>query len=56
MNQLYDFYYRISIIVQKKYICDMKVYPDKHLLEAEGVTFKSNGHVDMERHLWRTEI
>ena len=22
------------------------------LLEAEGVTFKSNGHVDMHRHLW----
>jgi len=22
------------------------------LLEAEGVTFKSNGHVDMGRHLW----
>ena len=22
------------------------------LLEAEGVTFCSNGHVDMQRHLW----
>lgn len=22
------------------------------LLEAEGVTFKPNGHVDMQRHLW----
>ena len=22
------------------------------LLEAEGVTFKANGHVDMQRHLW----
>ena len=22
------------------------------LLEAEGVTFKSNGHVDMQRFLW----
>ena len=22
------------------------------LLEAEGVRFKSNGHVDMSRHLW----
>ena len=26
------------------------------LLEAEGVAFKSNGHVDMERFLWRPEI
>ena len=26
------------------------------LLEAEGVTFKSNGHVDMQRHLWHPEI
>ena len=26
------------------------------LLEAEGVTFKNNGHVDMLRHLWRPEI
>jgi len=23
------------------------------LLEAEGVVFKSNGHVDMQRHLWK---
>jgi alkylated DNA nucleotide flippase Atl1 len=22
------------------------------LLEAEGVTFKNNGHVDMQRHQW----
>ena len=22
------------------------------LLEAEGVTFKSNGHVDMDKHFW----
>jgi len=22
------------------------------LLEAEGVTFKTNGHVDMKKHLW----
>jgi len=22
------------------------------LLEAEGITFKANGHVDMNRHLW----
>ena len=22
------------------------------LLEAEGINFKSNGHVDMSRHLW----
>ena len=28
----------------------------RQLLEAEGVTFKSNGHVDMQRHLWRPEI
>ena len=26
------------------------------LLEAEGVTFKPNGHVDMERHLWEPDI
>ena len=24
----------------------------RELLEAEGVTFKPNGHVDMARHLW----
>ena len=24
----------------------------RSLLEDEGVTFKSNGHVDMSRHLW----
>ena len=24
----------------------------RELLEAEGVTFKANGHVDMQRHLW----
>ena len=26
------------------------------LLEAEGVSFKSNGHVDMHRHLWHPEM
>lgn len=26
------------------------------LLEHEGVTFKSNGHVDMSRHLWECSI
>ena len=26
------------------------------LLEAEGVGFKSNGHVDMQRHLWEPSI
>ena len=25
------------------------------LLEAEGVTFKSNGHVDMQRFLWEDD-
>jgi len=25
------------------------------LLEAEGVTFKPNGHVDMKRHLWEPD-
>lgn len=25
------------------------------LLESEGVTFKPNGHVDMQRHLWEPE-
>ena len=25
------------------------------LLEEEGVAFKSNGHVDMKRHLWEPE-
>ena len=25
------------------------------LLEEEGVTFKANGHVDMQRHLWEPE-
>ena len=24
----------------------------RELLEAEGVTFKNNGHVDMQRHQW----
>ena len=28
----------------------------RSLLEEEGVTFKSNGHVDMQRHLWTPEI
>ena len=26
------------------------------LLEEEGVTFKANGHVDMEKHLWEPNI
>ena len=26
------------------------------LLEEEGVRFKPNGHVDMERHLWELKI
>lgn len=26
------------------------------LLEEEGVVFKSNGHVDMERYLWEPEF
>ena len=26
------------------------------LLEEEGVTFKSNGHVDMGRYLWEPEV
>ena len=26
------------------------------LLEAEGVIFKPNGHVDMHRHLWQPEV
>ena len=26
------------------------------LLEEEGVSFKANGHVDMERHLWIPEL
>lgn len=26
------------------------------LLEEEGVTFKSNGHVDMRKHLWQPII
>ncbi len=26
------------------------------LLEAEGVRFKANGHVDMELHLWEPEV
>ena len=25
------------------------------LLESEGITFKSNGHVDMQRHFWEPE-
>ena len=28
----------------------------RRMLEAEGVQFKSNGHVDMQRHLWHPEI
>ena len=41
----------------------MKDYPDRMTPEqarmfgeAEGVTYKSNGHVDMQRHLWEPEI
>ena len=26
------------------------------LLEEEGVSFKPNGHVDMQRHLWEPEM
>lgn len=26
------------------------------LLEEEGVTFKPNGHVDMQKHLWEPDI
>ena len=26
------------------------------LLEEEGVTFKANGHVDMQRHLWEPDL
>ena len=26
------------------------------LLESEGVTFKANGHVDMQRHLWEPTL
>ncbi len=26
------------------------------LLEQEGVIFKSNGHVDMSRHLWEPDV
>ena len=28
----------------------------RQLLEAEGVTFKANGHVDMERCLWEPDF
>ncbi len=28
----------------------------RSLLEQEGVTFKPNGHVDMNRHLWQPEV
>ena len=27
----------------------------RELLEAEGVVFRKNGHVDLGRHLWRLE-
>ena len=27
----------------------------RQLLEREGVTFKTNGHVDMQRHLWEPD-
>jgi methylated-DNA-protein-cysteine methyltransferase-like protein len=26
------------------------------LLESEGITFKPNGHVDMQRHLWEPDV
>ncbi len=26
------------------------------MLEAEGVTFRPNGHVDMQRHLWEPSV
>ena len=26
------------------------------LLEEEGITFRANGHVDMQRHLWEPEL
>ena len=26
------------------------------LLESEGITFKPNGHVDMQRHLWEPSL
>lgn len=28
----------------------------RSLLEQEGVTFKPNGHVDMNRHLWQPDV
>ena len=28
----------------------------RSLLESEGVTFKPNGHVNMQRHLWEPEL
>ncbi len=28
----------------------------RSLLEAEGVVFKSNGHVDMQHHLWEPDV
>ena len=28
----------------------------RELLEAEGVTFKPNSHVDMNRHLWEPKF
>jgi methylated-DNA-protein-cysteine methyltransferase-like protein len=31
-------------------------FHQRTLLEEEGVTFKANGHVDMERHLWEPNI
>jgi len=27
----------------------------RSLLESEGITFKPNGHVDMQRHLWEPD-
>ncbi len=31
-------------------------FHQRTLLEEEGVTFKANGHVDMERYLWELNI
>ena len=31
-------------------------FHQRTLLEEEGVTFKANGHVDMEKHLWEPNI
>ena len=28
----------------------------RHMLSEEGIFFKENGHIDLERHLWRPEL